>query len=999
MFNTLIKFALSFLLLFLPFKLLSQMFRPDADWRFENFNVQNHFINREISDMAFDKYGYVWTCGRGIQRFDGNKTSYFYKFDIAPGALRDNYDDVIADNTGRIWACAAGLCYYDDASNKFVYLDGDSKHKIENANACLVQKNTLWFVSDLGLAKVDTRTLKITFTSLANITDPLGTYLLDENTLLVSSREKVYIYNIKTNTYSTRILTYKGGLVKIFAVKKNADGFYLGTNLGLLISKNLSDFSLVAKETAGVEIDDLTFLPSDKKEQYLFIATGGKGVLVYDTALKKIEISYTHDDNNLYSLPSNLVNKFVIDKESRLWIATGLGISMLDKGNQQWKIRAIAKTSTDEVAINKIVRDKYDSVKVWMATNSHKMMCFNWETKKVDNMFAIDKSPDVQQIYDFVQTDKNKWLIITQKKIVEWSATTGILHQMWLPLPDSTILNYYIHRIIMVDADTYFITTNLGLFKYQLSTHKVEAASVNRSSPKPTDPLKYNLLNGYYDNGSLWIASRNGLFNYNIAAKKTTFYRDTGELPHYFFFSIAPAVNNQIVCGAGNGLTIFNKQTKKFTFVNTIANLYRPLCESVITVDNMVWANTDAGILTYNLDTHISSKAEYEDPLIQIFPGSPLAKIGNDIVLGFRNGFAYFKPSAKNTALPSDPVIEKVSINNQPALPYYPGKTGSNKLVLSPNNNSVNIAFTAFLYTDPAHIKFRYKLNTANAAWQYTDQERNANYAQLPPGDYTFYVQSGNKNGLWNNHMASFSFLIEPPYWAAWWFRLLVIVAIGLILYQLYSYRIRHLLAIERIRERIASDFHDDIGSALSSISIFSEVADKQLREQAPAEKTREIISHISHYSRSMLDAMDDIIWAVNPQNDHFNDLAVRMREFAIPLLEAGNINFEINIPEDILNTRVKMEARKNIFLIFKESINNILKHSGCSSMKVSVNKLGNKIELAISDNGKGFEVETPNTRNGLKNMHKRVAELKGTLSIKSAPGEGTEVRLVFNII
>jgi len=992
------KFAVIFLLVFIPFNLLAQTFKPDPDWRFDNFNGQNHFINREISDMAFDKFGYAWTCNRGIQRFDGNKTTYFNSFDLSPGALRDNYDDVIADSNGRIWVCSAGLCYYDDANNKFVYLQADQQHKINSANACLIQKNTLWFVSNLGLTKVDTHTLKVNLTSLTDINDPLGTYLLDENTLLISSRQKAYIYNIKKDTYTAGTLTYNGGLLKVLAVKKSGGSTFLGTTGGLFIFKSLTELSLVAKETTGIEIDDLMFLPADKNEQYLFVATAGKGIIVYDTALKKIRINYTHDDNNLYSLPSNLVNKFVLDEQTRLWIATGFGIAMLDISNQQWKVRSVNKTNTDEIFIYKVEKDRYDSTKVWMASNSQKIMRFNWETKKVEKIFSIDKSPDVQQVYDFVQTGKNKLLIITQKKIIEWSTVTGVLHQQWLPVHDSTILNYFIHKIIMVDPDTYFVTTNLGLFKYQLSTHKVEAASVNSNLAKPVDPLKYNLVSGYYDKGELWIASRNGLFNYDIASGKTTFYRDSGELPNYFFFSISPAINDQVVCGAGDGLTIFNKRTKKFTFVNTIANLSRPLCESVISVDNMVWGNTDAGMLIYNLDTHASAKAEYEDPITQIFPGSPFTTIGNDIVLGFRDGFAYFKPYVKNTIIPTDPVIEKVSVNDQPVFPNYPGTTNK-KLVLSPQNNSINIAFTAFLYNDPAHIKFRYKLSSANAAWQYTDEERNANYAKLAPGDYTFYVQSGNKNGVWNSRMASFSFIIEPPYWATWWFRLLFIVAIGAGLYQLYSYRIKHLLAIERIRERIASDFHDDIGSALSSISIFSEVADNQLKQHAPPEKTREIIAHISYYSRNMLDAMDDIIWAVNPQNDHFNDLAVRMREFAIPLLEASNISFEINIQEDILDTRVKMESRKNIFLIFKESVNNILKHAACTAMKVTVSKTGNKLELTISDNGKGFDVGLPNTRNGLKNMHKRVAEINGTLSITSAPGNGTTIRFIFNII
>src|SRR5882762_775660 len=123
-----------------------------------------------------------------------------------------------------------------------------------------------------------------------------------------------------------------------------------------------------------------------------------------------------------------------------------------------------------------------------------------------------------------------------------------------------------------------------------------------------------------------------------------------------------------------------------------------------------------------------------------------------------------------------------------------------------------------------------------------------------------------------------------------------------------------------------------------------------QLQQQSPHERTREVIGHISYQSRAMLEAMDDIVWAVNPKNDHFNDLAVRMREFAIPLLEARNINFDIDINADMQNTRIHMEARKNIFLIFKECINNIIKHSNCTQIQVSVKRLNNQLEFIVKD-------------------------------------------------
>ncbi|MEP6613546.1 MAG: triple tyrosine motif-containing protein, partial [Mucilaginibacter sp.] len=536
-------------------------------------------------------------------------------------------------------------------------------------------------------------------------------------------------------------------------------------------------------------------------------------------------------------------------------------------------------------------------------------------------------------------------------------------------------------------------------FKYELGTHKLTLVTKNNLIDKSFNRLKFILLNGFYDNGIVWAASRDGLLSYNTVTGQTINYRGKGENPDYFFFDIAPAPDHQIVGATGSGINIFDTQTKKFTVINTIAGLHKPGCENVICIGNVVWAGTEAGILNYNLKTHTSSRAEHETSMMQIYPSSSFAVLGNEIIFGFGNGYAYFTLGLKNNLAPSDPVIEKIDVNNQPVLLQYPSQKNAGNLTFSHSNNSVDIAFTAFLYSDPDHINFRYRLNGADSRWQYATDQRSANYAQLQPGDYTFFVQCGNKNGVWNSHLASFSFIITPPYWETWWFRVLVIFVIAFGLYQLYRYKIRHILAIERIRERIASDFHDDIGSALSSISIFSDVADKQLQQKLPPEQTREVISHISHHSQAMLEAMDDIIWAVNPQNDHFNDLAVRMREFAIPLLEARNINFDIDIQEDILGARVKMEARKNIFMIFKECVNNILKHADCTAVKITINRANNQLELTINDDGKGFDINAKNTRNGLKNMKKRAAEIDGVIQVISQPGNGTVTRLIVNII
>ncbi len=192
---------------------------------------------------------------------------------------------------------------------------------------------------------------------------------------------------------------------------------------------------------------------------------------------------------------------------------------MLDVYNQQWKMRFLNKSNTDDTEHqHKIAGDKYDSTKVWMSCYNQGMICVNWKTKRIEKIF--DTNPKTRQIYDFVQLSKNKWLLASQKKIMEWDLQSGILSEKTLPVPDTLSIVCNIRRMILTDNNTCFITTNKGLFKYDLLTHHISAASVT-TSKKTEEQFKYILLDGFYDRGILWIASRNGLFSY-VVAKKTT---------------------------------------------------------------------------------------------------------------------------------------------------------------------------------------------------------------------------------------------------------------------------------------------------------------------------------------------------------------------------------------------------------------------------------------------------------------------------------------------
>ena len=208
---------------------------------------------------------------------------------------------------------------------------------------------------------------------------------------------------------------------------------------------------------------------------------------------------------------ATLFRRLYTDKKGRLWLATAAGISMLDITNQQWKMRFLDYNNTDELSINKIERDKYDSTKVWMSCFKQGMLCVNWKTKQIEKTYSI--GADATRVLGFAQLSKTRWLLVTQKKIIEWDINTGVALSKRLPVADSLGLTYSIRGIIMPIGNTVFILSDKGLFRYDLPSHRLSPVPKAVMPEKTKDRLKYDLINGFFENGSVWAASRNGLFS------------------------------------------------------------------------------------------------------------------------------------------------------------------------------------------------------------------------------------------------------------------------------------------------------------------------------------------------------------------------------------------------------------------------------------------------------------------------------------------------------
>jgi ligand-binding sensor domain-containing protein/two-component sensor histidine kinase len=320
------------------------------------------------------------------------------------------------------------------------------------------------------------------------------------------------------------------------------------------------------------------------------------------------------------------------------------------------------------------------------------------------------------------------------------------------------------------------------------------------------------------------------------------------------------------------------------------------------------------------------------------------------------------------------------------------GTTDLPTLDLAPDQRQVSVDFIGLGASLGEELRYQYYLEGVHDDWSPPTTDRTINFASLAPGTYRFRVRALVADGRMSSRPATFAFKIAAPVWQRGWFLALVSVVVGLGVYSLYRFRVGRLLELERIRTRIATDLHDDVGSGLSQVSILSEVISRRV---GPEKDVAEQLSTIASLSRDMVDSMSDIVWAINPGRDRLSDLSQRMRRFASDVFSAQGSEFVFNAPHPGYDIKLGPEMRRELFLIFKEAVNNVVRHSGCTAVKISFLINDGALELLVLDNGKGFDHESDSEGNGLTNMRLRAQKLGGQLRINSNNGHGTVVILI----
>jgi signal transduction histidine kinase len=362
----------------------------------------------------------------------------------------------------------------------------------------------------------------------------------------------------------------------------------------------------------------------------------------------------------------------------------------------------------------------------------------------------------------------------------------------------------------------------------------------------------------------------------------------------------------------------------------------------------------------------------------------------------------------KTNTLTPPVVIEEMKVDGQPVGGDL---TSAPLLKIPPGRHRFEFRFAGLSFAAPEKVRFKCQLKGMEPGWVDNGTQRVAPYNYIPPGDYVFHVAACNNDEIWNDQGASLAFTVLPYFWQTLSFRILggvlMVMAGGGVVWLDARRRTRFKLerlerqrAIERERARISKDIHDDLGASLTRITLLSQSArgDLENPEQAALDLDR-----IYSTARELTRAMDEIVWAVNPKHDTLDSLASYLGRFAQEFLGTANLSCRLDVPVQLPAWPMTSEVRHNLFLAVKEALNNVVKHASAREVRVLLALQADAFTLSLEDDGCGFDPSRPvvaavdrlSSGNGLGNMRRRLAEIRGRFQVESASGKGTRVVFV----
>jgi ligand-binding sensor domain-containing protein/two-component sensor histidine kinase len=999
---------------------------------FEKITVQNGLSHNKVNCILQDNRGFVWLgTDDGLNRYDGKAFLQFRHRPNDTTTISGNIvTDLIEDKEGRLWIATAdgGLSRYDfrlpprQQFKQYKHVPGNAASiPINNITALLEDSLHFLWLGTSGRSVLRFNKVTEHFDDITKSAKTILDLCLDKEGIIHVGRQGGGIMKINPFTLSySEDQRYNDLYAKLPHVTVTAlfrdsrNNIWFGSWDKVVYKQN----SVSGKEEVfqnnrsfSFQNDEILSFTEDKQGR-IWMGGKDKGLHVYDKNADRF-YNYQYDPSKEGSVSDNRINCIFIDRQERIWMGTNRGICITNPGKQQFVQQFLKTNAASAITIYDFFEDEKKTL--WIGTSEGIFTRGPGGTTEQRRIFYKGVPLHVTC---FFKDDDGSFYIGTNYSLFKYNVATNTVFLLPNTEKDGVMNHIIESRVVSILKDSIegrpvLLTLPYGHFlAYYDFEEQRWISRLDSSNIVKRFNIKDNLIRKFYKTGAgqVWMATGReglGLFTNKSLPKAAYFTHnpaDVYSIASNNVYDIAEDGNGNLwVSTYGGGLHHFDVKRKQFKQIAASNNLIEG-----IQADHHqnVWMISNGHLHKY--DPSRETYTTYDLPDLEK-TGGVKGKIFKDskgkLYVAGANYFISFHPdSITGTRVTPKVFLTDFQIFNQSFSHLL---AQEDPITLNYKDNYFAFEFAAPHFSSADNVRYSYQLEGFDKGWVDAGERNYVSYSNLEGGDYIFKVRVTASPGSWGREYTSVKLTIIPPYWKRAWFFVVCATVLLLAVYGIYRYRINELLKRQGIRNKIAQDLHDNVGSTLSSISVYSQVAkiyhqqDKQTDLQATLEK-------ISSTSSEMISELNDTVWAINPRNDNMEVILQRMEWLAKPLLASQGIQFLFSHDRQVCAVNLDMEKRKNFYLIYKEAVNNVLKYAGCKNLSVSIGQKGNSIIMKIKDDGKGFDLKRTSEGykssdvfgggNGLKNMQYRAKEMKGQLLIETTPGKGSTIALRFPI-
>lgn len=976
---------------------------------FQNINRSNGLPINDINCLAQDSSGFIWIGSfEGLYRYDGFNYKGYYADAKRENSLPSNWiAKICVTRKGLLWIGTRGGLAIMGSNGKVMKVINSTTSALFNADANWVtdlkedKQANIWITTFDGLFKISADGKKIDRFNIDRSIDPYnhfyGFFFDEVGKLWIGTRAGLRIFDPEKMSFvdlTGSAFEHLGNNVIASSIIHKGKFWYSTWTPDFAVYDTIKKTNSIlysGKNEPTPDYSQMSFTMYIDTKNTLWIGRNN-GLLIVQPNDERI--TFSNEPSNLQSLIGNVVRMILEDRDGNFWIATNEGISIA-RPYRQWvdnfSINNIRQYPFGNKLVSEIV--EIDSNNYFVGTsdpgaeglyltdsNFNIKKKFSFNNWKYDWIWKHYKDEPRKRIYISTQegmlvynkitgtlTIEKKGLFDKWKNFASFISTSDSI--VWI----SAFRNRFARYNLMTGAFKEYEMSSLGLKNDLLylekdSANKIWIIAVQEGIYQ-FDEQQEKIVQGLKKGDSSQSIKRQGI----------QFFKDIGD---YF-----------IIGYQASGISLYHKKTNTYSHYSRSEGLSSDVVRgAVLAKDGTVWITTNNGISQFDPVSKKINSYGYEDGILNNNFENITQLSDGRIVAGSAKGMIVFRPS-KIQALkrpPLPPVFTNVHVDGQ--VIFVDSLLENNRpLYISYKKDYFSIEFISLKYNSSRKLEYAFMLEGLDPDWVFAGERRSVTYSKLKGGNYKFYVRVREPGGQWVEAKHNLPVFIQTPFFEQWWFYALCATLVGAIVYAMFRYRLQQLLKIEKMRTAISGDLHDEIGSSLTSISIFSQMAMKNLSADS---KEEEYLQRIGARSRESIDKMSDIVWTINPDNDSLEQIVVRMKNYSTEISEAKDILVHWNEWGKLSHFKMTMEQRKNFYLLFKEVINNAIKHSEAKNINIDLAAISNKIQLRIQDDGIGFVMEEKTTGNGLKNIQRRANTLNGDLQINSSPGTGTSIML-----